>query len=578
MPDIETILKHCLAILSKEYAVEEVDYLPDGDQRRDANVPVWKVTITAEAFGKTSDVDVFMAFPREFPYVMPWMIVPDSRFCYLPHISVKTRKLCLYEDGVVYDTTNIYGLIKDNIVKTRRWIELYSNQDNTEEYAKEIDSYWTEKYEDETDLEPHWIYLGDIPEHTCELRGFTYHVDYIAKDDKYFDQYIVCGLEESEDILRNIKIGYKASKIPVLFIKSLRIPATPPYSLTGSKLQECIVEKEDKIACKRFLQKNHKGHILFPLGLEYMMGGVTVPNLNLYRKGYRPGTLKAIDVLTKLEYKNKYLVRIKSNIYDEKRMANRTAGELMKQHKYLIIGLGSVGSNLCYYLNGYNNASFALIDPESLTIDNLGRHLLGFNYVDQRKAHAVAEFLTHYRPDRKVTPIDKQIEEIPSEKINEASSIFLCTGDIMSEKWFLDKVLTKEIKIPSFIIWLEPYGVSGLMIYVNPDEEVTIKRLRTALDDSFLEFCLIDKSEYEEGEKLTHRDAGCNGQYALYSANDVTLFLSGIFPHIDRLINKPEETQIYQWVGNLEIAKQKGIKLVERAGGLSKNQLLKLPL
>lgn len=578
MPDIETILKHCLAILSKEYAVEEVDYLPDGDQRRDANVPVWKVTITAEAFGKTSDVDVFMAFPREFPYVMPWMIVPDSRFCYLPHISVKTRKLCLYEDGVVYDTTNIYGLIKDNIVKTRRWIELYSNQDNTEEYAKEIDSYWTEKYEYETELEPHWIYLGDIPEHTCELRGFTYHVDYIAKDNKYFDQYIVCGLDESEDILRNIKIGYKASKIPVLFIKSLRIPATPPYSLTGSKLLECIVEKEDKMACKRFLQKNHKGHILFPLGLEYMMGGVTVPNLNLYRKGYRPGSLKAIDVLTKLEYKNKYLVRIKSNIYDEKRMANRTAGELMKQHKYLIIGLGSVGSNLCYYLNGYNNASFALIDPESLTIDNLGRHLLGFNYVDQRKAHAVAEFLTHYRPDRKVTPIDKQIEEIPSEKINEASSIFLCTGDIMSEKWFLDKVLTKEIKIPSFIIWLEPYGVSGLMIYVNPDEEVTIKRLRTALDDSFLEFCLIDKSEYEEGEKLTHRDAGCNGQYALYSANDVTLFLSGIFPHIDRLINKQEETQIYQWVGNLEIAKQKGIKLVERACDLSKNQLLKLPL
>ena len=206
MPDIETILTHCLAILSKEYAIEEVDYLPDGDQRRKANVPVWKLTITAETFGKNADVDVFMAFPREFPYVMPWMIVPDSRFCYLPHISVKTRKLCLYEDGVVYDTTNIYGLIKDNIVKTRRWIELYSNQDNTEEYAKEIDSYWSEKYEDEAELEPHWIYLGNIPEHTCELRGFTYHVDYIAKDDKYFDQCIVCGLDESEDILKNIKI------------------------------------------------------------------------------------------------------------------------------------------------------------------------------------------------------------------------------------------------------------------------------------------------------------------------------------------------------------------------------------
>ena len=578
MPDIETILTHCLALLSKEYAVEEVDYLPEGDQRRNANVPVWKVSITAEAFGKTSDVDVFIAFPHEFPYVMPWMIVPDSRFCYLPHISFKTRKLCLYEDDVAYDTTNIYGLIKDNIVKTRRWIELYSNQNNTEEYSKEIDSYWTEKYEDETEFESHWIYMGHFPEHTCELRGFTYHVDYIAKDDKYFDQFIVCGQDEPEDILKNIKIGYKASKIPVFFIKSLHIPATPPYSLTGSKFLDCIVDEEDKIACKKFLQKNHKGYFLFPLGVKYMMGGVTVPNLKLDRNGYRPGTLKAIDVLTKLEYKNNNLTRIKSNIYEEKRIAERTAGELMKQHKYLIIGLGSVGSNLCYYLNGYNNASFALIDPDDLTIDNLGRHLLGFNYVDQRKAHAVAEFLTLYRPDRKVTPIDKQIEEIPSGNINEASSIFLCTGNIMSERWFLDKVLTKEIKVPSFIIWLEPYGVSGLMIYVNPDEEETIKRLRTALDDSFLKYCLIDKSEYEEGVKLIHRDAGCNGQYALYSANDVTLFLSGLFPHIDRLINKTEETQIYQWVGNLEIAVQKGIKLVERAGGLSKNQLLRLLL
>ena len=578
MPDLDTILKHSFLILSKEYAVEEVDYLPEGNQRIKANVPVWKVTITAKAFGKVSDVDVFIAFPREFPYLMPWVIVPESKFSCLPHISVNTRKLCLYEDGVVFDPTNIYGLIKDNIVKTRRWIELYSNQDNTEEYAKEIDSYWTEKYEGELGIEPHWIFFGTVPEHTCELIGYTYQVDFLANNDNYFDQYIVCGIDKSEEILRNIKIGHKVSKVPILFIKSIQIPATPPYSLTGSKFWEFIVDEEDKIICKRFLQKNHKCHFLFPLGLEYMMGGVTVPFLNPNRKGYRPGALKAVDVLTKLEYKNKYLSRIKSNIYDEKRIAKRTAGVLMKQHKYLIVGLGSVGSNLCYYLNGYNNASFALIDPDNLTIDNLGRHLLGFNYVDQRKVYAVAEFLTLYRPDRKVTPIDKQIEDIPSEILNEASSIFMCTGDVMSEKWLFDKVLSMEIRIPFFLLWLEPYGVSGLMIYVNPDDEETIKHLRISLDDGFIKYCLIDKNEYEDNKKLIHRDAGCNGQYALYSANDVSLFLSGMFPHIDRLINNPEETQIYQWVGNIEIAEQKGIKLVDRVGGLSKNRILRLHL
>ena len=62
--------------------------------------------------------------------------------------------------------------------------------------------------------------------------------------------------------------------------------------------------------------------------------------------------------------------------------------------------------------------------------------------------------------------------------------------------------------------------------------------------DGFMDFCLIDRKEYETGEKLVERDVGCNGQYALYSANDVTFFLSAIFPYIDCLLTTPSESNL----------------------------------
>lgn len=579
MPDNEVALRECYDELSKEFPIELVDYIPDGIDQRKIDVPVWKISIIAEVFGKVDTVEAYMAFPREFPYLMPYVVVPEERFSLLPHISVASRKLCLYEDSVVYDTENIVGLIRDCISKTRKWLELYSNQDNTEEYTKEIDSYWNEQYEGETEVESHWILLGQMPNESCELQGYLYSVDFLGEKGKYFDQCVVCGADVFENILNNIKTKYSAHKITVQYIKSMKIPSMPPYSIKGSQLLERIENEDDKNRFTKFINKNLEGYFLFPLGLDYILGGVIIPKQKVInRSGYRNGYLRATDILTKYESKNKKFGRIKVGLYEETRMAKRTAGQLMKHQNFVVAGLGSVGSNLCYYLNGYNNASFALVDPDNLTIDNIGRHLLGFNYIDQRKVHAVADYLNQYRPDREVKPIAKRIELIPVDGFYQASAIFLCTGDIMSEKWLLNKMQNKEITQPTFFLWLEPYGISGIMIYVVPDDTESIIALRTEANDRFMKYCLIEHTEYERGDKLTKHDAGCNGNYALYSANDVTLFLSAMFPQIDRLLDNPDKTQIIQWVGNVEIANQREINLVERADGLSKGQVLNLNL
>ena len=172
MLDVNAALDNSFYKLSMEYDIEKVDSIPR--LRELPNAGIWKIQIPALVSGKAEDVEAFIQFPNDFPYSMPCVIVPDNRFKYLPHISVNSRKLCLYEDSEVYDTENIIGLIRDNITKARRWIELYYGRDNTNEYANEIRNYWDEQYEGETDVDDHWILLGEIPTETSKMVGISY--------------------------------------------------------------------------------------------------------------------------------------------------------------------------------------------------------------------------------------------------------------------------------------------------------------------------------------------------------------------------------------------------------------------
>lgn len=571
MLDVKVALDICLDKLSLEYDIEEVDSIPQLRNLPDSRI--WRVQIPALILGKAEDIEAYILFPNDFPYSMPYMIIQDERFRYLPHISIQSRKLCLYEDGEVYDAENIEGLIRESISKTRRWVECYYGRDNSLEYAKEIKNYWNERYEEETSIDDSWILFGDIPVETCEMFGMSY-ANKNLKNGKAHVINVVASRDDNE-ALKYIKCQYKVYEVPVLYLVSLKIPDAPPFYMTGQEIINRISDDNDKRILKKILNRYGKVNVLFSIGLDYALGGVYIHGLKVTKNGFRKGTLTPFKVLTSFENKNKKFERLYVSIYSSHRIAERTAGEMMDEKHFLIAGLGSIGSNLCYYLNGYNNVTFSLTDRDWLTVDNIGRHLLGFEYINQHKSYAVAHYLQQYRPDRGVEVLSKNLQQLKVDEINRSSAVFVCTGDVMSEKWLLMKMTEGSITRPAFILWLEPYGISGIMIYVNPEDIESVKRLIEKANDCFNEFCLISKEEYVNGEKLTQRDVGCNGSYALYSANDVTMFLSAMFPIIDKLLEQPTESKCYRWVGNIKIAIEKSIRLVE-SSEMSKNTLQRL--
>ena len=576
MPEEVTLaIDESLERLQKEYDIEEVDRIPIHGGNRHLPNKIWRITLPSEVNVKAEFVDAYLIFTDTFPYDMPAVFLPDERFKYLPHISSSTRKLCLYEDGIDYDADNVYGLIRDNLDKTKRWIKHYTSRDNADEYARELTSYWAEAYDGEDDVDSYWTLIGNIPKNTCGLKGIAYELK-DGKNNNLCVQHVVVPAEIESGAFDFISGMHKGKEFDALYLSSFDMPKEPPYCLTGQRIIDHLINDEDKKILKRYVNKYGGGFVLFPIGIENLIGGLHIRQLKCNRNGFRPGTITPYGVLTEFESRVKKLPRLLVSVYSDNRIAERTAGNMMEHRKFLIAGLGSVGSNLCYYLNGYNNAQFTLVDRDKLDIDNIGRHLLGFEYQHKYKVTAVAQYLKEYRPDREVLEVRKIFQELSDEEINNADCIFVCTGDVMSERWLLQKMRNGEVTIPAFILWLEPYGVSGIMLYVNPDDQKSLEKLVVSAANGFENFVLISPEEYQDGEKLIQRDAGCNGKYALYSGNDVTFFLSAVFHVIDQLMKTPTKSRCYRWVGNIDIAAEKGIGLI--SGNCSKHMFQEILL
>ena len=174
------------------------------------------------------------------------------------------------------------------------------------------------------------------------------------------------------------------------------------------------------------------------------------------------------------------------------------------------------------------------------------------------------------KPSMIVDAIHKNVYDCSCDIFSDCSALFLCTGNLMAEYSLIERLEKQSIKIPKFILWFEPYGIAGHMIYL--DKNSGLDKLKS-LFTSDLKYIrnLIKEYEYNDPDKFLKRDAGCNGSYTNYSGNDVTLFLSSMYPHICNLLDSNEILKCYRWVGNVHLAKEKGISLSEN--GLVKNQV-----
>lgn len=516
-------------------------------------------------------------FPNSFPYECPDIFYFDTKYDYFPHIDYTYRRLCYLEEGITYSPDQPISVLRECIRQAKRLIEKGAKRENEDDFIKEIYSYWIGTYPNEQTINDDWLIYGDIPTTSQILKVWSYKETlYTEKGASH--NLIIQNDDIDIDFEHYLKRKPYFSENETLFLRSVEIPYTPPYSISPLTFLEWIKDPDDKKLFKKVLNKKKKVIVTFPLLHTKYLGGCYIPLQPAFRKGHR--NLTAFEELTLFEKKNRCLQRLIGKIYSSDRIDQRTSGRKLGTRKFAVIGLGSIGSNLCYFLSGWSNTEYILVDNDIMQPENIGRHLHGMKYIQQSKVHSVEEFLREKRPDSLIKSYGNSIENVIEKDLNEfnrCSALFMCVGDCMSEQYVLSLVKKGILRTPIFILWLEPFAIAGHLVYINPANSPNLDNILEK-DTMLYKHNIIPSSEYiSRGEtEFISRDAGCNGAYAHYSGNDVILFLSAIYPIINNLIKEPFNSMCYRWVGNLNIAIEKKIKLIE--GEHISGSITKIPL
>lgn len=581
MHDLTNILTPCFEQLYRIENVKRVDEIPD--VRTDYYAEQWKVITEIDINDKIKEIELYFGFKKSFPYTFPDIYFPNKAFGYLPHVESVGGKLCLMADGTNYPIDNPYEIIRHCLKQARKLIEQGVKGENISDFEAEINSYWVQIYDGEPETFDYWLMCGDFPIETCTLKVLFYDQKILGtKKNKTRTRALLLPQNDEETTIeRYLKCHNKVEETEALFIKSVCVSCKAPYCLTLQELFKCTSSAEDQKIIRRYINTHHGGIIIFQLS-ETTIGGIHINRVNTQKKGFRSDKLTPCDVLLRFEKKNQLLERQYGNLYSSHRIAMRTAGMEMTEQKFMIAGLGSIGSNLTYFLSGWNNTNFTLIDIESLQVENIGRHLLGFHYIYQNKTDAVADYLYSIRPERVVQTYNTTFQNIiidSNENLNSHTALFLCTGDIMTEKFVINALHNGHIKRPTFILWLEPFGIAGHLVYINPEQMPENFTLYSDEKSMLYKYNLLASTEYiTHADQFIKKDAGCNGEYSLYSGNDVTLLLSALYPYINKLIQQPQQSKCYRWVGNINIAIEKNLTLTVEATSVRSGEIQEFPL
>lgn len=527
------------------------------------------------------DLTIYIAFTNQFPLETPKVFYNQDDFDklgYIPHSSYLRNDVCIFDDFVVVDQTNPSGIIQFQYEKAKTILIDGIKGTNEPDFEDEFIAYWLTNANLKDKLLKGQIYslVENEPTSSDDISILFYRLESKKKTDDYSGGIIY---NKNEILINPYKKYFEDLKIDckehtAFYIGERRDINKPPF---GIKYRETLdfFNKNEKSAFRSFLNKKESGRIVifkkviksetYYLGWHYPKSGIKI-------NGFRNGSLTPYQAAFNkmLPNHSKYVTRISPEKLNEERLIKRTASESIPQseYKFLVAGIGSVGSNLASMLNSLNNPEFILIDNEELNSENIKRHFLGFKYLGVNKALALKRFFQDKLPSQKIHSESTSIFDYCNNNVqifNEQDYIFLCLGKLNLEKWFIEKIRNQEINKPIFILWVEPYLIGGQLLFIHPDDVPDIDDLFT--DIFKYKFSVISSDEFEKKRELfTLKESGCQTTFSPYSSTHLSLFLSSIHQEIFSIIeNEPKKSAYISWVGDLNIANNLGVMVRNRS-------------
>ncbi|OSY89309.1 hypothetical protein WH52_01325 [Tenacibaculum holothuriorum] len=577
MIEYNEALERVISYIEKRERVKSINNY----RKKKLNLPefldIWEITTEIiDQRNKIKSIRLHIIFFPDFPLSFPKILLSKDdfdRYKYIPHLQVD-RMLCIFQNNSEPNINLPEKVVEEAIRRTKNIIEEgLKGKSNDKDYEDEFEAYWDSNYSNKESVNKSFLLLHDKP-----LKQNFDLVSLETPVNKF--KYII---HQNEDIALKFKAYLNDQNINYtestgFLIQNFDLFTEPPFNKTNKELFNAIKKLGDKTYKEYVSFINQKGDSKLFLFTKNINGNLRY--FGWYHspakssiKGFRGKSLNNFKTLSTIQSSDR-INRISPQVYNNKRLTKRSAGEVKENrpNKFALAGLGSVGSNLIHYLNSIKDAEFKLIDYDSLELENIGRHYLGFKYLNYKKTKALKDFLTHFSPIQKVETREKSIVQVVKDEpkfINESDFLFIAIGESNIEYWISDAIDKGIIIKPTFFIWVEPYLLGGHCIYINPKQNNFISYFTKK---GFFKFNVI--GDYNN-EVLSLKEAGCQSNYTPYSSNNIQLFLGNIYSKILEIINSDDmESKCFTWVGDKSIANSLNIKLSEYSLNIDSNTLI----
>lgn len=158
----------------------------------------------------------------------------------------------------------------------------------------------------------------------------------------------------------------------------------------------------------------------------------------------------------------------------------------LKGKRIAVLGCGTIGSHLARFLvqcGAGNGEPLIVVDHQSLSAGNIGRHLLNFRDVGKPKAEALAVELRRFHPDVKVTSINADISKI-WKRVSKCDLIVDATGVESVTEFLNAAAMEARASGPCNLLhtWLFANGIAAQSFLNIGGEFACYRCLRPELD------------------------------------------------------------------------------------------------
>ena len=514
-----------------------------------------KVKISVDKYkfelrGKKNNWDVNLWFPPNFPYCLPLAQLLNIEFIgTIPHVS-RNGEICVEEgDSVLIDyerPTDIITTFLEDVIKLLERARLKIYQD---ELLDEYEGYFSLKQKVNS-----FYYAQDNVEYVSlkimyreNNRQQKFPIPILLYDRNNILPKKFSNIGDTNDLQVTNVIHFPLSEA--------MLPPSSGEEITAvyiSTIQSMISEKQ-KLKLSKLLEKEKaKNQFFILLSMPRTSGERSQLLLQFTASHSFPHPLATLQH----EWK---IMPFSINRHNKEYLLERGGGiNSLNNKKVVVIGCGSVGSEIVTMLAKSGVGEFTLVDDDIFEADNIHRHRLGgcfLNFVPDSKTSvvdgrykvkALAAMLSGELPFVKFHPKRVKFEEAIADKNLLNSDIIIIAVGSPTTNLLINRKL-KVLGLNKVVFcWNEASGYGGHSLALDLTESC-LECIYTSEYGFVME---NDISLVKEGQNISKNLTGCAGVFTPFSYLDSTqTAVIAVKQSIDLLLNN-RHSKALSWKGD----------------------------